>query len=64
MIAWAALVLAVLDTALWVSFALLVRRFWKEAEPTLRPMLAMFAPPPAVVVVELGELLKRENEAP
>ena len=47
--AWAALALVLL---LWVTVfvaVVLVARFWRQVEPTVTPLLSMFAPPAAGV---------------
>jgi hypothetical protein len=43
-IAWFALALSLLNFGALVALGLLVRRFWRQAAPTVEPLLAMLAP--------------------
>lgn len=42
----AGFVLALLELALLVGVVVLAGRFWRQVEPQVRPLLAMFTPPP------------------
>lgn len=45
MIAWIALVLAVVAILLWLIVAYTLRRVWQTVGPQVTPLLAMFTPP-------------------
>ena len=47
MIAWTAFVLALLELAFLLAVVWLVMRVWRQAAPTVKPMLAMFGNVPA-----------------
>lgn len=46
MIAWVALVLALVAILLWLIVAYTLRRVWRTVGPQVMPILAMFAPSP------------------
>ena len=45
MIAWVAFALALLELVFLVLVVLASRKFWRQMEPMVRPLLAMFSPP-------------------
>jgi hypothetical protein len=55
-----AFVLVVLELVAAAGAAVLVRRFWRQVEPQVRPLLAMFTPPPAPTAAEAERMLERE----
>lgn len=60
--AWFALALSLLLLATVAGVVVLVLRFWRKVEPTVAPMLAMFAPASATSSLEAGVVAAVEAE--
>ena len=59
MIAWLALVAALVGLLPWLLLGAFVPRLWRKAEPQLRPMLQMFTPPPTAAPPRKRRLFRR-----